>query len=175
MKIALGTVSELKIRAAKAALFKLDIKAEIIPLKTPSGIANQPFGIEEISLGAKNRAIGALEQSGADISLGVESGLIKNDELGCWLEVAVAVVYTKDGSTYLAYSTAYPVPTWVVESVRENHSEMGEFIKRINPEAEKDPLKYFSNGYLKREEVLSQAILCAFMEWVNPGKYQQLI
>ena len=64
MKIAIGTTSEIKIRALKRALERFDsLKgSEIISVKTDSGVPAQPFGYAEMADGARNRSKQAKEK-----------------------------------------------------------------------------------------------------------------
>jgi non-canonical (house-cleaning) NTP pyrophosphatase len=76
MKIAIATASELKIRALKEALRVLNIEAEILSSKTSSGVAEQPFGYKETSLGAHNRVMECKDKFDADITVAVLDRII---------------------------------------------------------------------------------------------------
>jgi inosine/xanthosine triphosphatase len=169
MKIAIGTTSELKIRALKAALEKLGIEVEIAPVKTESGVSNQPFGYKESTKGARNRASSALEKENADMALGVESGLIEIE--GNYFDIACVYIKTKEGEESVSYSSGYFTPKWIVEEIKEKNTEYGHITQRLSGDVEKDPLKYFSEGKMKREELLSQAIEIALVKIFNKGKY----
>lgn len=95
MKVSIGTTSDLKVRALKDALYKLDIDSEIIALKTNSGVSDQPFGYKEINEGARNRAREVLENTTSDIAVGIESGLINIED--DYYDIACICVVTKGG------------------------------------------------------------------------------
>lgn len=169
MKIAIGTTSELKVRALNNALTKFEIESEIVSLKTESGVPNQPFGYEETTKGAKNRAIATLEKEGPDIALGVESGLIEIE--GNYFDIACVYIVTKEGDESVSYSAGYFTPRWIIEEIKEKNTEYGHITQRLSGDSEKDPLNYFSDGKIKREELLSQAIEIALVKILNKEKY----
>jgi inosine/xanthosine triphosphatase len=171
MKVAIGTTSELKVRALKNALTKLEVKNEIVPLKTESGVSNQPFGYEETTKGAKNRAMITFEKENPDIALGVESGLIEIE--GNYFDIACVYIKTKKGDESISYSAGYFTPSWIIEEIREKNTEYGHITQRLSGDSEKDPLKYFSEGKIKREELLSQAIEIGLIKIFNKEKYQK--
>ncbi len=171
MKIAIGTTSELKVRALKSAVAKIDLDAEIIPHKTDSGVSAQPFGYDEIILGATNRAMQCKKDLDHDISLSVESGLVKiGDD---YFDIACVCAISKDGNKSFTYSAGYFVPEWMIREIKENKTELGFITQRLSGDTDKDPLKYFSGGKIKREELLSQAIEIALVKTLNEEKYQK--
>lgn len=171
MKIAIGTTSEIKIRALKSALRKFGVKAEVLPIKTDSGISKQPFGYKDTTRGAKNRAKAALEKTAADMAVGVENGLIEIENN--FFDLACAYVLTNNGGESLAYSSAILIPKWVVDEVKEKDTEIGEITTRLSGDKEKDGFKFFSGGKIKREESLSQAILLALVKIFNKEIYEK--
>lgn len=171
MKIAIGTTSELKVRALKSALDKYKVEAEIIPIKTDSGISKQPFGYEETIKGAENRAKKALKESGADFAMGVENGLMEIKEN--YFDLACIYIISKDGEESMALSSGVLMPGWMIDEVRKKDTEIGEITTELSGDPEKDGFKYLSNGTVKREESLSQAILLALAKIFNKEKYQK--
>ncbi|MDQ5969065.1 MAG: inosine/xanthosine triphosphatase [Patescibacteria group bacterium] len=169
MKIAIGTTSELKVRALKSAVVQIDLDAEIIPHKTDSGVSVQPFGYDEIILGATNRAMQCKKDLDCDISLSVESGLVKiGDD---YFDIACVCAISKDGNKSFTYSAGYFVPEWMIREIKENKTELGFITQRLSGDTDKDPLKYFSNNVIKREELLSQAIILAIVKLFNVDRY----
>lgn len=171
MKVSIGTTSDLKVRALKDALYKLDIDSEIIALKTNSGVSDQPFGYKEINEGARNRAREVLENTTSDIAVGIESGLINIED--DYYDIACICVVTKEGEESVSYSAGYFTPQWIIEEIKEKNTEYGHITQRLSGDTEKDPLKYFSGGITKREELLSQAIMLAFTKIINKDKYEE--
>ena len=175
MKIAIGTTSELKIRACKEALSKLGIESELLAVKAQSVVPDQPFGFEQITQGAKNRAVEALKLTeNADFSIGIENGLAKVDEIGQWFDIPCVCIVTKEGDESYSFGSAYFVPDWMIDKIKEENTELGFIIQELDGEAEKDPIGYFSSGKFKREEILTQAIICALVKVIKKEKYNPL-
>lgn len=171
MKIAIGTTSGLKVRALKDALEKLNVEVEVLSIKTNSGIADQPFGYEEIIKGATTRAESSLNKLGADIGVGVENGLV---EIGKnYFDVACVVIKSKGRDESIAFSPAILMPEWIIKKIKEENTEVGEITRALSGDTEKDGFKYFTNGLITREEALSQALIFAFAKIVNKEKYKK--
>lgn len=162
MKIAIGTTSELKIRACEKALRKFGIDGELISIKTESGVNDQPYGFGEISTGAKNRAKEALKNvESAEIGVGIENGLIYIEETDQWFDMPCICILYKDGGESVSFGAGYDIPLEMIDKIKNENIELGKIIQELDPSAEKDPIGYFSGGKLKREEIVQQAIECA--------------
>ena len=162
MKIAIGTASELKIRACEKALEKFDIGGELVSTKTESGVADQPFGFGEITTGAKNRAEAALKNvENAELGIGIENGLIHIEEIDQWFDMPCICILQKNGGESIAFGAGYDIPLEMIERIKSENIELGKIIQLLDRNAEKDPIAYFSGGKLKREEIIQQAIECA--------------
>lgn len=173
MRVGIGTESVMKIRALEKALLKMDVKAEIVAMKANSQVAGQPFGYEEIIKGARNRAQQVLRESQVDWGVGVENGLISVASLtGQYFDVAAVIILTKQGQESVNFSTAYFVPGFIVREIRKKGVEFGHIIQRLAGGGEKDPMKYFSQGKIKREEMLAQAIEAALAKIIYPERYE---
>lgn len=170
MKLAIGTTSELKIRALKKALDEMGIEADVSSIKTESGVSNQPFGYEETTNGARNRALAALGNGIYDMAMGVESGLMKIG--GNYFDIACIIIETKERVESISYSSGYFTPKWIVDEIKEQKTEYGHITQRLSGDTEKDPLKYFSKNKMSREELLTQAIKIALVKAFNNDMYK---
>lgn len=171
MKIAIGTTSELKIRALKNALVAIGVDAEVLFCKADSKIAAQPFGYDEMILGAKNRAMHCKKEFEPDISIAVENGLVSIGDN--YFDIACIYAVSKENEESISFSSGYFVPEWIIKEIKENNTEFGFITQKLAGDADKDPLKYFSGGIIKREDVLSQAIAVALVKLFNKNKYTQ--
>lgn len=172
MKIAVGTTSALKLRSVALALGQLEVDAEIIPFKARSGVPEQPFEYAEILEGSRNRAKKALKATGADIGIGIESGEVKIPHLGQHFDIPGVCVVTKKGEESFAFGAGYFVPDWMIKEVIKRDTDLGVIIQELDPSAEKDPIAYFSGNLIKREEMLTPAIVCALVKILLPKRYQ---
>lgn len=169
MKIALGTTSELKIRALESALQKVDLHSDIIPIKTDSGVSDQPFGYEEMIEGAKNRVSGIKTDLDADLYVSIESGLVLINNM--YFDIACVYCKSREGQESLSFSSGYFVPDWMIDEIKEKNTELGFIIKKLSGDNEKDPINFFSDKIIKREELISQAITIALVKIIDKDKY----
>ena len=169
MKIAIATESELKVRALKEALKALNIDAEVVSGKTDSKVSKQPFGYEETCNGALNRVTQCKQDFNPDIAIAIESGLIEINK--SYFDIACVYAILKEGKKSIAFSAGYFVPGWIIQEIKEKDTELGEITKRLSGDVDKDPLKYFSNDLIKREDLLSQAVVLALVKLLNENKY----
>ena len=169
MKIAAGTTSALKIRAIESALVRFGLQAEVVGYTVSSGVSDQPFGFDQIVAGAGARAKAALGESGAEMAIGIENGLVEID--GRHFDIPCVVVVTGKGDESMSFGSALFVPEWIIERIKIEDMEFGHVIQDISGVDEKDPQKYLSNGEIKREEMITQAIVLAMNKIINANKY----
>lgn len=172
MKVALGTTSELKIRALKLALDKLGIEAEVISQKVESNIADQPFGYEEMITGANNRVNNLSKILDSDIYVSIESGLVLIG--GMYFDIACVYCRDRENFESISFSSGYCVPNWVVEKIKKEKTELGFITQELSGDTDKDGIKYFSDGFIKREELIYQAILISLSKLFNKNKYEKI-
>jgi non-canonical (house-cleaning) NTP pyrophosphatase len=95
MRIAIGSTNPVKCSATRAVLTPLFPDAEYVCRDVPSGVSVQPWGDVETRTGALNRARAALEQTGADLAVGLEGGVQEGLELGAAMDHLVHQHNTK--------------------------------------------------------------------------------
>lgn len=121
LRIAVATENPAKIRAVEDCFHELGINAEIMPVKTQSGVSAQPFSIEETKQGAVNRAESALSQQ-IDLSIGLEGGVF---ELGETLYLCNwGALASSKGKIYTAGGAQIPLPEEIARDLR-NGFELG--------------------------------------------------
>ncbi|HEU4321647.1 MAG TPA: inosine/xanthosine triphosphatase [Roseiflexaceae bacterium] len=87
----MGSQNPVKLAAVRAALAEAGIAADICALEVPSGVPEQPIGLEETACGAHRRARNALEAAGADWGIGLEGGVEFDQAGNAWLFNVVAI------------------------------------------------------------------------------------
>ena len=102
MILTIGSTNPIKVQAVKEVVRDYSIfnGAEILSFSTPSGVSEQPLSIEEMIMGAKNRAKSAfLSCEKSSYAFGLESGLFKalGTQTG-FLEACICSIY--DGNNY---------------------------------------------------------------------------
>ncbi|RJQ35382.1 DUF84 family protein [Candidatus Parcubacteria bacterium] len=170
MRIAVGSTNAAKVAAVKEILADYPhLKdAEIVPLKTESGVADQPLSLKETIEGAINRAKSIFE--GNDYSLGIESGLMEVPYTrGGYMDVCAAVIY--DGSEFhIGLSSAWEFPdTRITTLMIEGGKNMSEAINEVgltqNPDigAAEGAIGIMTKGRVDRKEYTKQALRMALI------------
>jgi len=159
MKVALGSISESKLKYVKNFFHEKGLALELVPTKVASGISDQPLSEEETVTGAINRAINAFE-SGVAIAIGLEGGLhaIKSR----YYLVCAAAIHTGEGNTYIGVSGKLPLPLKVSEVVKKG-AKFGKAIRKYEFENESAELHGLIDELISREMSFAQAIENAFL------------
>ncbi|MFA6131485.1 MAG: DUF84 family protein [Patescibacteria group bacterium] len=136
-RFAIGSVSPIKYFALCMALEELGVKYPewlIGVVKAASGVNEQPFGPEETTHGARNRALAACQHFPKLTGLGIENGVIEKD--GQFYDVGIVVVRMPDGTEFIEETEALLLPTEAVEKARWigfNTITVGKVLSRQHP------------------------------------------
>ncbi len=148
--------------------------AEVIGVKTESGVADQPKSLEEVVAGAKNRAQNVFGD--CDYSIGLESGLmtVPGTKSG-YMDVTVCAIY--DGREFhLGLSSAWEFPS-LMQKVNEfmivDGLDMSQAFKKAGLTkkedigAEEGVLGALTKGRMTRKEYTKQALRMALIHLDN--------
>ena len=127
-RVVVGSTNPVKIAAVAAVLARTGSRARVDGIAVPSGVRDQPEGDAETIRGATQRAAAALRESGADLAVGLEGGVVEED--GHMRTCAWAVVVSRDGRTGVGGSLAMPLPDRVAALVRDG-VELGHAMDRV--------------------------------------------
>ena len=106
LSVAVGSLNPVKISAARMALERVGFDFALQGVAVPSGVAEQPIGLEDITRGARQRALNARQALGCVWGVGMEGG-VEFDRAGdAWLFSMVAIVSTS--ATGVASTSASP-------------------------------------------------------------------
>jgi inosine/xanthosine triphosphatase len=122
--IVCGSTNPSKLEPVKLVFSSFEPTLSVIGVNVRSFVPDQPMGWTQTTLGARNRARGALEQSGAVYGVGLEGGFVENDD-GAWL-LSVAAVVRSDGLEGLACGGWLRLPDAVAARVKA-----GEELSRV--------------------------------------------
>lgn len=167
--------SQLKIRAVQAVVPRLGLgEVNLTWCGTDSGVPDQPIGMEQMLRGAHNRISFVAElRARNDYYIAIENGMVQvmND----YFDVPCVVVRHNPSKGKvrfaMAYGSFFPVPLHVAREVKQEGVELGLLVQRLSGQKEKDVVTYFSKSMVRREEIISQAVLCAFAHILNPDHY----
>ena len=165
MRVAIGTTNPSKLTAVENAFRQFFPATEIVfvPVKTESGISDQPMSDEETFQGAQNRATNALQMvNGADYGVGIEGGLQQIGEH--WVVGNIAAVAKSTGVTSAGASARVTVPEKIMAQVH-NGAELNDAVHQITSLEDNGKkggvLGLLSKGAVTRSSACHDAVLLA--------------
>lgn len=171
MKVLIGTKNPGKIEGAKRALEHYYKNVEVLGLKTPSNVSEQPVGIETYE-GALNRVNNLINYANennlsADLYMAVESGL--TSELGFWAISNIAVIKNNKGEIGVGASSSFPVPNKYVEDIK--NETLGVVMDRIFDETDlrssTGGIGLLTQDVMTRIDLTTEAFLMALTPFIN--------
>jgi inosine/xanthosine triphosphatase len=174
MRIALGSTSASKVRAARAVFGRAFPGAEVVAVAVASAVAPQPASDEETIRGALHRAREARAQTGADLGVGIEGG-IQRDGRGVWVSAWVAVVDAR-GREGLGSGLRFRLPEWMAHRAASGE-ELGAIVDSHAraPETHETwgAIGLLTGGLVDRQAALEQAIAAALPPFLQSALYEQ--
>ena len=116
-RVAVGSMNPVKIGASRAVLERLATGIEVVGIAAASGVPEQPWGDDETIRGALARARAARQATGADLGIGIEGGVVANED-GSVRTCAWAAIVARDGREGVGGSLVLTLPAPVAELVR---------------------------------------------------------
>jgi non-canonical (house-cleaning) NTP pyrophosphatase len=168
MLIAIGTTSEINITGVAETLKELAFDAQVLPLNI--GLEEQTFGFDQLTEGARKKAQQALELQKADMGIGIENGLVQIGASG-WFDFVCVVALAQENKESIGFGVGFFIPDWVVSEIKEKNTKLSTIIDRLSEGKDKDPLQYFSNHTLTREEALKRTLVGALSKIINHDRY----
>lgn len=172
MRIALGSTSESKVRAARAVFARAFPEAEVVPVAVSSAVAPQPTSEAETIRGALHRAGEAMRAAGADLGVGVEGG-VYGDTRGVWVSAWVAVV-DRLGREGLGSGLRFRLPDWIAARVMAGE-ELGTIVDAYAGQPDMHEawgaIGMLTNGVVDRQAALEQAIAAALPPFLAAPLY----
>ncbi len=128
-----------------------------------TGVSAQPFSHDTIR-GAINRAKNSYKKAkNADFGIGLESGLFSFGE--ALHDILFCAVYDGQHIT-IGNSMGFEIPQEMIMEMKKKGLELGVVASRLAKIKEigkkGGAIHYLSGGLLSREEMITQAVLCAF-------------
>ncbi|MFA6447352.1 MAG: DUF84 family protein [Patescibacteria group bacterium] len=166
MKIAIGSTSPHKYVALKQACEKQQVVCEIIQFRVPTEKWNQqPVGFEQILKYAKDRATLTANAYPQALCLGIESGLIRAQDVT--IDQTVIAALTPTGDWYFSTTPGIRFPErLVVETKRRGFktTTVGQVIAEQLHGDPTDPLATLTNQALNRRYMLFTGIYVLFAQ-----------
>lgn len=174
MRIAVGSTSASKLRAARSVFARAFPTAKVTAVAVPSAVAAQPASDEETIRGALYRAREARRRTGADLGVGIEGG-IQQDARGVWVSAWVAVVDAA-GREGLGSGVRFRLPEWMARRALDGE-ELGGIVDRYmrSPQMHESwgAIGLLTAGLVNRQAALEQAIAAALPPFLRSPLYDQ--
>jgi len=168
MIIAVSSTSAIQPGAVEELLKELPLEGEVLRLN--AGEEDQVFGFDKLVEGARTKAQQALDLQKADIGIGVENGLVQVNASG-WFDAVCVAALTKEQKESVNFSVGFLIPDWVVNEIKQKNAKLSTIIERLSGGKESEPIRYFSNGTLAREDTLRNVLFGALSKIVNHDRY----
>ncbi|MCM3712115.1 DUF84 family protein [Sporosarcina luteola] len=117
MKFIIGSTNQAKVKAVRAVIESHFPGSELLKVKVPSGVKDQPFGDEETRTGALNRATNAANEEIEAIGIGLEGGvrMIGSEMFVCnW-----GALVLPSGKSFSAGGAQIPLPEEIASEVKK--------------------------------------------------------
>ena len=160
VRFIVGSMSRHKIGAITAACRALGLGGEVVGLSVPSGINEQPYGLDETRQGASARARKARTASpGADGWFGIESGIVS---AGLAYFDITFVVLRLDDQVFEAIAAGPQLDPSDVQAAIERGfatTTVGSVMAKRTGSDATDPTAHITNGRVTRADLIQQAAL----------------
>lgn len=167
LQIAIGTESNYKINAIKAAIYNLDIDFEGFSGKAPSEVSEQPRLVGETKLGSINRAKNILKiHPHCDCGIGVEFGYEPID--GKYYMVCWASILTKDGKVFSEASSTLELPKSLAEGLVADIS-VNDGLDDVMSKAGNNYAARKFNEMLRKRVVIEECVRNVVLRWIFDG------
>ncbi|WP_407568870.1 inosine/xanthosine triphosphatase [Deinococcus altitudinis] len=172
--VSAGSTNPAKLKPVQTVFGQVYPGAEVQGISVPSGVREQPIGVEETTLGAINRARAALAGvPGAVFGAGLEGG-VRFDGHGCWLFGVVAVV--NGARLELGRTAELRLPEQVAERLRAGE-ELGPVMDTLtgerNIKQKAGTVGFLTGGLLTRSDVWRMALTLSLAPFMHPQLYPE--
>lgn len=181
MIIAIGTQNGVKLTAVTNVLklYEQFQTAEIIGVVVSSAVAEQPHGLEETILGARNRAERAYTLTpDSTYSVGIESGIIPLPGNAYYMDVTACIFYDGRRFFHPGFTPGFVHPPQVVARIKDERVDVSEAYRRCgltsSPKigTEQGCIGLLTHGKTNRTAYTQQAVLMALVHMLNEEMYK---
>jgi inosine/xanthosine triphosphatase len=176
MKILVGSENPVKLNAVKEALENYFAEVEVVGIKVPSGVPDQPVNDETLT-GAENRALklkelNEIKNFQAQYFIGVEGGIVFNHNR--WFAFGGMCIVDTNGKKSFGTSAHFEIPNEVTERLLKREElgfVMDEIMQQKNTKQKMGAIGFFTNGVMDRKELYVPGIIAAFVPFNHQEMY----
>jgi len=174
MKVVVGSTNPVKIKATENIMKRVyGEDVEIIGIEVDSGVSVTPLSDEELLKGAINRAKEAMLKTNADLSVGLEGGIV--ERCGKYFLTGLAVIMDKNNEISIGYGGGIELPKFVVEEVKKG-KELGDVMDSISgikdSKRKIGGIGILTKGLKTRQEAWEDTLINALAKRLSPELYK---
>lgn len=154
----MSTESELKHLAVSRAFRRARKPVRMDGKKVPSGVSESPSSVDETYDGAMHRHEQLRAHApDADYYATIESGNHKIHARHSNFSSSVVVIEPNGGAQRVGISIGVELPAEMLAKVPSQYPDLGVLVQQEYGATSKDPIPYFTNGQLTRQQLLENA------------------
>jgi inosine/xanthosine triphosphatase len=170
MKIAIGSLNPAKIAAVRQVVTRVWPAASLIPVDVQSGISSMPMSDAETLLGAENRAHNALQQTTADLGIGLEGG-VNRGPAEMMMLLGWVVILDRAGRKGIGGTSRLPLPVAIAKRILDGEElglVMDDILQEENVRQKGGAVGALTKGLVRRGEAFAMATAYALSPFVAP-------
>lgn len=172
-RVAVGSLNPVKVAAVRAVFERVQPALRLVSIEVASGVPAQPMGDEETQRGARNRALAALQGTGAELAVGLEGGVVSMPD-GRMRSCAWAVVVDREGGEGMGGSLSMPLPDAVTTRIRAGE-ELGHAMDMIanvvGTKYGRGAVGILTAGLIDRQAAYEPMVTYALAPWLAPALF----
>jgi len=176
LRIVVATSNPTKVAGALRALkeFLPNEPIDLVMLKVDNRVGPQPIGLDNIVVGAMNRALNAYRAQLGDLYIAIEAGLFSL--CGQWLDIHVCIVCDRTLRCSIGTSLAFPLPTKFAREVLFTSKELDQVVDEVfgtkDIGSHGGVIKILTHNIINREDLVYQCVASALIPWINHELYE---
>ena len=171
VRVRVGTTNPAKIEAVERVLGRIFDRLEVEGRSVDSGVPPQPRGAETLR-GAIARARAA--RGGADLGIGIEAGLVLQEEADVLMDVQFCAVVDRADRLTLGTGPGFQLPRVVLEAVDADRT-VGEALGALTGITDigrkEGAIGFLAEGRLTRRELTESAVFMAMVPRLRRDLY----
>ncbi len=172
-KVFVSSDNSIKLQSVSFSLKESGYNYDVAGFKTSSKVSEQPMTIDETYNGAMNRLKdlkGKINDNNYEYLVSIESGLTKLHKNHNYFNVTVCVAEDNKGNSKTSIVSDIEFPKEMTDLVPSKYPDLGILVQKEHGSKYKDPFQYYTDGKIKRIDLLKYAIKNTFSQF-NANKH----
>jgi inosine/xanthosine triphosphatase len=172
-KVSVGSKNPVKIAAVENAVKRIWPETKVVSVEVSHGASAQPTSDEEAIEGATNRARLSMQETDADLGIGLEGSTV-DTEYGMFLSGWVVAI-DKSGQVGIGCGGRLSLPERIATEVRKGKElgpMMDKFVGEHNTRQKQGAVGILTDNLVPRTAAFENAVIYALTRFVNPDYYE---